>query len=113
VGVSLVVSIDADTSSVEERQRQLDRKLEPYGMERRGLGERIAILVPKRNIETWVHYMMGEDVNEIDIYPKLDRPGACRTGIRDFVRALPEDRLRTHAPPSLRMAAEEIQTRLF
>ena len=113
VGVSLVVSIDADISSVEERRDQLDRALANSDLARRRPDERIAILIPKRNIETWVHYVMGEDVNETDIYPKLGRPGACRAGIRNFVRALPEDGLRVHAPPSLQMAAEEIQTRLF
>lgn len=113
VGVSLVVSIDADISSVEERQRQLDRELESHDLERRGVDERIAILVPKRNIETWVHHVMGEEVNEAEIYPKLAKPGACRAGVRNFAQAAQDDPLVVHAPPSLRMAREEIQTRLL
>jgi len=55
---ALVVLIDADTDSVARRHRQLDdiAKREP--------GEAVAILVPKRNIETWLLLLCGQDVVE-------------------------------------------------
>ncbi len=55
---AMVVLIDADTEPVARRHQQLDHiaKREP--------GESVAVLVPKRNIETWLLFLCGEGVVE-------------------------------------------------
>ena len=67
-GLALVVVIDADKQTVDERHEQLAAALEHSGSERRGAAERIVIWVPKRHIETWVAYLSGRDANEEDDY---------------------------------------------
>jgi len=52
--VCLVVLIDADRMTVTDRLHQLDTALEEDSQPRRQEDERIAIFVPKRNIETWI-----------------------------------------------------------
>jgi hypothetical protein len=51
---ALVVVIDADTSSVDERRRQLDAALELEELAPRREQEKISHVIPKRKIETWV-----------------------------------------------------------
>lgn len=105
----LVVVIDADTHTVEERLKQLDAMLEHDGQPKRQADEKIAIFVPKRNIETWIHYLRGEAIDEESAYSKLRRQGKCKPLVDQLVKkicpvGLPED-----APPSLHAACEELQ----
>lgn len=51
---ALVVVIDADKSSVDDRQRELAEELRRQDLPERDDSESIAHLVPKRHIETWV-----------------------------------------------------------
>lgn len=53
----LVVVVDADTQEVESRHRQLAEALASSGEEARGQDELIALLVPRRNVETWFWYL--------------------------------------------------------
>jgi hypothetical protein len=62
---ALIVAIDADTGSVQDRLKQLDQELTDNGKERvTPEAERIARLVPKRNIETWILCLNEENVDE-------------------------------------------------
>ncbi len=65
---ALIVMIDADTRSVQDRWNQLDQALKVNGEPAVSRDERIARLVPKRNVETWILYLNGEDVNETADY---------------------------------------------
>jgi hypothetical protein len=107
VGTNLIVIIDADKHTVKERLHQLDSALLIDGQPKRQRLEKIAIFVPKRNIETWIHYLMGEVVDEQKAYPKLARQRQCKPVVKKLVKTicpLPED-----APPSLHAACEELQ----
>ena len=107
--IALVVLIDADKGSVNNRLRQLENELTSNSLPRRKPNERIAVFVPKRNIETWIHYLMDEQVNEDKAYPKLERKGDCKPYVAAFARdcrdhrSLPED-----APASLKAACGEL-----
>ena len=59
---ALVVHIDADQKTVNERQKQLEESLRNRGLTNREPSERIALAIPKRNIETWLHGLGGENV---------------------------------------------------
>jgi hypothetical protein len=109
VGTSLVTMLDADTFAVSQRHRQLDRALEDAGLPRRQHDEKIALLVPKRNIETWIYYLRGEQVDEDSLYRKLDKPSDCIPDIKRLVNALATGDLITNAPSALKMAIDEMR----
>jgi len=110
VAIGLVVLIDADTGTLEARLNGLARVLDEDEQKNREPNEAIAIFVPKRNIETWIHYLQGETVNEEDAYAKFEKnEAACKTAVenladRCYSQSLPED-----APRSLQAACEELQ----
>jgi len=61
----LIVVIDADNRSVQERLAQLDQKLREAGATPiRPRDEQIARLVPRRNVETWILCLNGTPVDE-------------------------------------------------
>ncbi|XZN91180.1 MAG: hypothetical protein ACM65M_26930 [Microcoleus sp.] len=110
VSIALVVLIDADRGTLQDRLNQLASILDEDAQEQRRSDEAIAIFVPKRNIETWIHYLQGETVNEEDAYAKYEKNEAvCKTYVenladRCYAQDLPED-----APPSLQAACGELQ----
>ena len=110
VAIGLVVLIDADTGTLEARLNWLASVLDEDEQKNRGPNEAIAIFVPKRNIETWIHYLQGETVNEEDAYAKFEKnEAACKTAVenladRCYSQILPED-----APRSLQAACGELQ----
>jgi hypothetical protein len=99
--------IDADTRTVRQHLTELENQLTASGQSRRQSDERIGIFVPKRNIETWIHYLKGEAVNEEDEYPYLDNESDCAPYVKRLAenrsQPLPED-----APPSLKAACDEL-----
>ncbi len=68
MGLALSVSIDADRRQVIERKQQMDKALIDNGLEARKVSEKIVVWVPKRNIETWIHFLMDNDVDENSEY---------------------------------------------
>lgn len=67
---SLIVVIDADTYTVEQRMRQLDQVLQKAGIHLQSSSDRIARLIPKRNLETWILCLNNVPVNEDEDYSK-------------------------------------------
>jgi hypothetical protein len=57
---ALIVMIDADTHTVQERMNQLAQALKDNKEPALGKNERIARLVPMRNVETWILCLNGE-----------------------------------------------------
>src|SRR6266571_4975890 len=55
--VGLVVMVDADTSTVQERSNQLAGELAGSSLPPRTDDDPVAIVVPRRSIETWIHYL--------------------------------------------------------
>lgn len=110
VSIALVVLIDADRGTLQDRLNQLASILDEDAQEKRRSDEAIAIFVPKRNIETWIHYLQGETANEEDAYAKYEKNEAvCKTYVenladRCYAQDLPED-----APRSLQAACGELQ----
>jgi len=106
LSIALAVIIDADPqNTVEQRLRELDSTLE----EKRQEGEKIAIFVPKRNIETWIYYLRERDVNEEESYLKLSRTGDCKPDVDRLVQDICPSGLPQDAPPSLRAACGELE----
>jgi hypothetical protein len=60
----LVVLIDADSNTVENRRRQLLERAKSEGIDEWGSNEPVVLLIPKRHIETWIRVLLGETVTE-------------------------------------------------
>ena len=67
---ALAVVIDADTNTVTERESELSAALQQAGEPRREDHEAVSLLIPKRNIETWMLCLNGEAVDELTDYSK-------------------------------------------
>jgi hypothetical protein len=108
----LIAVVDADVGSVQHRFQQFDEALTATG--KPGVDvrtERIARLVPKRNIETWVLCLNGEIVDEDTDYK---RDGDWTEKIRLAAKPLFEwmrrkDDLPNHCIPSLRTGVAELK----
>ena len=112
-GTALIVLIDADELSVQERLAQLDRKLDEAQADPvRPDAEQIARLVPKRNIETWILCLNDVPVDEETDYKRTrpDWPPLLRSGIDalyDWTR--PTAKLPAGSVPSLRLGVAELK----
>ena len=109
VNVVLVVMIDGDVAGSTERMRQLDESCRLSGIEPRTADDRVIVLVPQRNTETWLAYLGGATVDETTGYPKLDRPGDCKTHVRAPADMCTAGELRAPAPLSLFTACDEFR----
>jgi hypothetical protein len=61
---ALIVAIDADTGTVDTRQRQLAAILDSAEIKPRLIAEPIVYLIPKRNVETWILCLTETAVEE-------------------------------------------------
>jgi hypothetical protein len=112
VGQALLVMIDADGRSVAERVGQVEEAAAEGGQERRRADERVAVFVPSRNIETWLAYLDGQNVNEDDRYHRLERERDCQLHVERLYLMCQEGALREPAPPSLETACHEYRSRI-
>lgn len=62
----LIVVVDADNQSVTDRRNQLNDRAQQADLESAKASESVAILVPKRHVETWIRFLLGEYVTEVD-----------------------------------------------
>jgi hypothetical protein len=62
--IGIVVGIDADEQTVQERAQALAAALQSAGLEKRQDEEKFCVFIPKWNIETWLVYLGGEAVVE-------------------------------------------------
>lgn len=107
-GKALVVIIDADTYSVDDRLKQIHADLQNQGLDPIGQDEKIAVFVPKRNIETWIQYARKKAADESEVYPKLPTPKNCKTAVDVFVRKICKDPWPEDIPSSLKHACSEL-----
>lgn len=110
VSIGLVVLIDADTGTLQERLNQLAQALSEDSQQNRQPGEAIAIFIPKRNIETWIHYLQRETVNEETGYSKFEKnEAACKPYVENLAEQCRSQNLPEDAPDSLQAACGELQ----
>jgi hypothetical protein len=107
---ALISIVDADVDIVADRKRQHDDALAAVGLPKRSPDERIALVVPKRNIETWIHHLLGEKgVNETDAYPRFaGEERKCAPAAEAFAQRCPND-MRPDDLPSLQDGCAELQ----
>jgi len=101
---ALLVHIDVPPNmSVAQRQVQFDQVLANNGQSPRAAQERIAHLVPKREIETWIRfYLDGPPVDETVSYPKYEgHESDCHPAADAFADDAANARVPPGAPASL------------
>ena len=101
--LALVVVIDGDKVGVTQRTQQLEQYCA------RNRDDKVAFFVPTRNIETWLAYLGGENVDESIIYPKLKYPSECKPQVKAMADMCRQKQLRQPAPASLQSACDEYQ----
>lgn len=111
MNIGLVTVIDADTEPVKYRYQQLNVELEAEDLNRRRNDENICILIPKRNIETWIYALLSKEVDEEQSYRKLEREGNCQPAVDQLVGFL-QDGCPNDIIPSLERGCRELNSRL-
>lgn len=107
-GGTLVAMIDADKSDVAQRQQQMDEACKRRDIRPRVPGDNAAVLVPRRNIETWFAYLDGEQVDETCRYDRLKNENECSRHVDElWEMCTRRQRLRTPSPVSLEAACRE------
>lgn len=109
---ALVTVIDADAGTVQDRINQLASACSSCRIPFRAAGEAVAIAVPRRNIETWIHFLRGRSVNEDEKYKKLERQSECRDAVDALLEQCRGAGLKPESPPSLVAACDEYRSRI-
>jgi hypothetical protein len=109
---ALVAVIDADTRTLQKRERELQMALEAAGQEQRKPEEAIATLIPRRHVETWILCLTDEHVDETKDYSKRDDISGriirqAGEGFYDWSR--PHYRVPAHCVASLRKGLGEFR----
>ena len=107
VNAALLVMVDADDETVEQRLQELDALLFAADKPRRADEENIAIVVARRNVETWFFFLDGNAVDEETDYKTRCR--AFKNGefaLKFANLSWPRGELPPDCPPSLRHACE-------
>lgn len=108
----LLAMIDGDSVGVDRRTRSLDDACRAKQIEPRKDTEQIVVLVPTWNIETWLFWLDGHEVDETKRdYPKLPKPSCCQSQVNALVAMCQRGELRHPAPPSLATGCSEFNQR--
>ena len=75
----LIVCTDADNRSVKDKEKGLDAELSALYSDWQRAKEPIIMWIPKREIETWLHFLRGEVVDESTEFRHSGKPASCRT----------------------------------
>ena len=99
----LIVVTDADSCTTAERRAQLDQECDRRGIPQQTASDRVIVVIPRRNIETWFEFLdRGVEVDEIVSYAKRFDASDHRALADRLYRICHEDqRLPDSAPPSL------------
>jgi hypothetical protein len=106
----LVVVIDADTRSIQDRMQQLDQALTEVHLEKRSPDEAICLLIPKRNIETWIHYLLTSSADEETDYKRPEKTGEeCKEAAQRLAETHPLQSPPAEFLPSLQQGWRELK----
>lgn len=108
----LIVMIDADAREVQDRINEFEEACNATHVPYRTDDDAVAIAVPRRNIETWIHYLNGEQVGEEEAYQKLEKERLCQPAVNNLVRLCKTTGLAEDAPASLLAACDEYRNKI-
>ncbi len=106
----LVVMIDGDKEGVKARLHSLDQSCKNKNVPMRNKSEKIAVLAPTWNIETWLAYLKGATADETrKNYPKSISSEDLQSRVEELVGMCRSNKLRQPAPPSLEATCKEFK----
>jgi hypothetical protein len=121
--IAVVVMIDADEDSLDDRMRSLNIALDEtagnLNKDPRLPNEKVAIFVPSRNIETWFYYIMeGQECDETTDYKDKkmsakERIELAKSAAQKLAREICPQGADRITLPSLRYACTELQRLQF
>ena len=104
----LIVVTDADSGSTEDRREKLKSECNLQKIQPRNDDDRVLQIIPRRNIETWLAYLDGSEVNECKLYSKFNYESNYKEHAKQlYYMCHKEQKLREPTPPSLLEACEE------
>jgi hypothetical protein len=108
----LIVCTDADSFSLKQREQQLDNACQGEKISPRTLEDRVALFIPKRNIETWLKFLTGHsEVNETEDYSSYGSHRAdkkiCQAAAEAFYQYCKGQKPRPAPLPYLESACQE------
>ena len=113
---ALIAIIDADKKDVDvkDRLKEFESECDSRQIPFRSGEEAVAIAVPKRNIETWIHYLNEGQANENapKTYNKLERASGCQPAVNELIKLCKGKGLPENAPASLKAACEDYNLRI-
>ena len=121
--IAVVVMIDADEDSLDDRMRSLNIALDEtagnLNKDPRRPNEKVAIFVPARNMETWFYYIMeGQECDETTDYKDKkmsakERIELAKSAAQKLAREICPQGADRITLPSLRYACTELQRLQF
>lgn len=111
----LVISVDADAGTVKQHEAELAAAAVATGQSPRQPREGIVHLIPKRNVETWIHRLLGNPADEATDYKPAYRSrherDYCQPAAEQLVLVV-RDPTQTPDLPSLGIAVTELRQKL-
>ena len=101
----LIVVADADDGTFEDRITDLDARLTAFSQPNRSEAEPILLIVPRRNVETWMYFIAGNSVDEETDYNPQCRSFDDGQWAANFVK-FARNPLPQSCPDSLRRACQ-------
>ena len=106
---ALITMIDGDTIGVNRRIQQLKQECRNSEIPYKNDNEAVMIAVPTRNIETWIRFLNGYEVDEAVVYPKLQRQSYCQPAVNRLLEICNNQESITECS-SLAIACEEYKS---
>lgn len=97
----LFVMIDADDKNIQDRMNELNMVLTNNHINPRSETDHIVILIPKRNIETWIYFLDGNDVDEYTDYKLKSITSPINEIIDQFIKLYRDQFKLSSIPPSM------------
>lgn len=104
---TLIVAIDADTSDTRKIKETLNAACSDAGIKPGSANDNVAFVIPKRNIETWINWLNGTEVNEQKAYPKLANQSDCQPAVEKLHALCANNATPPDVPESLASACIE------
>lgn len=104
----LIAVIDCDSHAAAERVTQLSQSLRNAGEEALEDSERVALLTPRRNIETWLFHLLGNEADEFSDYKMNVADRDLPAAVVAFATRCERDGLAA-APETLRAACATLR----
>lgn len=105
----LIVVLDADIGTVDSHVQELERACYKGGLGPRTAKERVLLLVPRRNIETWLAFLRGGAVEESALYARHRRESQCQREVDKLDALCRGHEMPLGTPPSLLQACKEYE----